>query len=307
MKTSICELRSFLHKECIKHEFYGDTNLAINGFCAISEPKPKSIAWIKKIKNYDLSSLDDSLGLLIVTDKIPGCNHTCHSFIITENPKVAYFEILGEFFVKRPKTEIAKSSIVETIAIGDNVSIGHNCYICDSVAIGNNVIIKHNVVIDCPAVIGDDCIIESGAVIGSFGFGYYKKNNATKKVPDFAGVKIGNRVEIGANTCIARGTLTDTVIEDDVKIDNLCHIAHNARIGARCFVVANTVVSGSCRIGNDTYIAPGAVLTNQISVGDNSFVGMGAVVNASVGANQLVVGNPARVIKNGLPYVERPI
>ena len=178
------------------------------------------------------------------------------------------------------------------------MSIGHNCYICEDVTIGNNVTIKNNVIIECQTKIGNDCFIGSGTVIGTNGYGYYTVNDKIpRKIPDYGGVLIGNGVHIGSNTCIARGTLADTVIEDDVKIDNLCHIAHNVRIGARSYVVALGLVGGSSSLGEDVYMAPGAIIIDQATIGKNTLVGMGAVVTKSVESDKIVAGVPARVIK----------
>jgi len=300
MIITIEKILSFLSAENIAHEFSGDISLEINGFCPISQRKPGHITWIRSIDLFDISIIKPSDNLLIVVDKHPE-NHDISglNLIITNEPRAVYFEILKHFFPPSCNTPgISPSSIIETDKIGSNVSIGHNCYISRDVTIGNNVTIKNNVIIECPAVIGNDCIIESGAVIGSSGYGYYTfGDKQLKKVPDYGGVKIGDRVSLGANTCIVRGTLADTIIEDDVKIDNLCHIAHNARIGARSYIIALSMVAGSTVIEEDVYIAPGAMLMDNITIGENSMVGMGAVVAKSVEPGKIIVTPPARVIK----------
>jgi len=298
--VSIKDILSFLSDEKLKHEFIGDCSCNIFGFCPVSIIKPGCLTWIRNIDSFNLSKLKKSDSLLIVTDKIPsGFDVKGYNFIFTCDPKAVYFELLKQFFPPPVSAAgIAPTSVVETKNIGRNVSIGHNCYICEDVMIGDNVIIKHNVVIDCPAYIGNDCLIESGAIIGPVGFGYYTINDKKPgKVPEYGGVKIGERVSIGANTCIARGTLSDTVIGNDTKIDNLCHIAHNAHIGARCYIIALSMVAGSTVIGDDVYIAPGAMIMDNITIGGNSMVGMGAVVAKSVEPNKIIVTPPARVIK----------
>jgi len=290
----------FLSNEKLEHEFIGDNSLIVSSFCSVFEVKPKCITWIRSIESFDLSTINDPVNLLIVTDDKPeNYDTTGYNMIITSNPKAIYFEIIKRFFptsVNAPG--IAATAVVETKNIGSNVSIGHNSYICEDVTIGNNVLIKHNVVIECPTTIGNDCIIESGVAIGPIGYGYYTLEDKTpRKVPDYGGVRIGDRVSIGANTCIARGTLSDTIIEDDAKIDNLCHIAHNARIGARSYIIALSMVAGSTVIEEDVYIAPGAMVTDNITVGKNSMVGLGAIVAKSVEPNKIIVAPPARVVK----------
>jgi len=290
----------FLSTEKLEHKFIGDNSVKVSGFCPVSNIKPDCITWIRNIENFDLSIIKKPNRQLIVTDKEPkNYDTTGYNLIITSNPKAIYFEIIKRFFppsVNAPG--IATTAVVKTNNIGNNVSIGHHCYIGGDVTIGNNVLIKHNVVIECPTSIGNDCIIESGVVIGPVGYGYYTLNDKTpQKVPDYGGVRIGDRVSIGANTCIARGTLSDTIIEDDAKIDNLCHIAHNVRIGARSYIIALSMVAGSTIVEDDVYIAPGAMITDNITIGENSMVGLGAIVAKSVEPNKIIVAVPSRVVK----------
>ena len=300
MTIDITEIVSLLKKERMAYEYHGNRKLSISGFSPLSDPKPNTITWIKKIDNYSLDQIDSNLGLLIVVDSLPvDTSVQDYNLIVTKDPKATYFEILNTFFVVSERyPSVSPSAIVETSLVGDNVIIGHNCYICSEAKIGSNVTIMNNVVIECPTVIGNDCIIESGTIIGTRGYGYYTTHEKEiRKVPDFGGVVIGNRVEIGANVCIARGALADTIIEDDVKIDNLCHIAHNVHIGARCYVVALSMLAGSSSVEEDAYIAPGSMIMNQKTVGRNSFVGLGAVVLDDVEPNKVVVGVPARAIR----------
>jgi UDP-3-O-[3-hydroxymyristoyl] glucosamine N-acyltransferase len=222
-----------------------------------------------------------------------------YNIIQCENPKETFFEILNRFFVIPKKAGIELDSIVETQNIGTDVSIGHHCYICKDAIIGNNVSIKNNVIIECPAEIGDNTIIWSGVVIGTDGYGYYKKDDGINyKVPHFGGVKIGRNVEIGANTCIDRGVLVDTVIGNNVKIDNLCHIAHNVLIEDNVMITAMSALSGSSTVKENAYIAPGTLVLNQKTVGKNAFVGIGSVVIKNVQNSKAVFGVPARVYKN---------
>jgi len=298
--TGINEILSFLSDENHVFEFIGETSVEINDFCPISQQKPNCISWIRSVDLFDISAIKSPESMLFVVDKHPvEYNLSGYNLIITNDPRAVYFEILKRFFPPEDNTPgISTTSVVETGNIGSNVSIGHNCYICGDVIIGDNVVIKHNVVIECPATIGNDCVIESGAIIGAAGYGYYTLGDKQpRKVPDYGGVRIGNRVSIGANTCIVRGTLSDTVIEDDVKIDNLCHIAHNTRIGARSYVIALSMVAGSTVIEEDVYIAPGAMIMDNITIGENTMVGMGAIVAKSVEPNKIIVAPPARVIK----------
>lgn len=164
--------------------------------------------------------------------------------------------------------------------------------------IGDNVVIKNNVSIEGKVIIGNNTIIHSGVVIGTDGFGYYQNEEGKNiKVPHYGGVVIGEYVEIGANTCIDRGTLDDTVIGNYVKIDNLCHIGHNCVIEDNSSIVALSMLGGSAEISKNSYIAPGVMIKNQLKIGENSLIGMGAVVTKDVEKNKVVAGVPAKVIR----------
>jgi UDP-3-O-[3-hydroxymyristoyl] glucosamine N-acyltransferase len=299
MNLRIKEILSFLDEIHIEYEYDGSLDLKIEYFCALSDPKERCITWIKNIGSYDFSSLNADLELTLVVNFFDNKKYSGrYNTIQCNNPKEAFFEILNRFFSVPRKLEIAPDSVVETQDIGNNVSIGHHCYICKDVVIGNNVTLKNNVIIECPAEIGDNAIIWSGVVIGADGYGYYKKNDGINyKVPHFGGVRIGKNVEIGANTCIDRGTLTDTFIGNNVKIDNLCHISHNVRIEDNAMIVAMSILAGSSIIRENAYIAPGAIVINQKTVGKDAFVGLGSVVIKNISSGKTVFGVPARVIK----------
>ena len=220
-------------------------------------------------------------------------------FLVSYNSKELFFSIINKFFVEeKNKNYIGSSSVVETCEIGKNVYIGHNCYISPNTVIKDNVIINNNVVIEGDVLIGNDTIIYSGAIIGSDGYGYYKNEKGINvKVPHLGGVVIGSNVEIGANTCIDKGTLGNTIIEDNVKIDNLCHIAHNVHIEKNVNVIALSMIAGSVLLKENSYIAPSSSVKNQLTIGSDSIVGLGSVVVKDVEPSVVVAGVPAKVIR----------
>jgi UDP-3-O-[3-hydroxymyristoyl] glucosamine N-acyltransferase len=184
--------------------------------------------------------------------------------------------------------------VVETSDIDEGVYIGHHTYISEDVSIGKNVTIMHNVTIDGKVSIGDNTFIESGTVIGSTGFGFYKNMNGDQEiVPHYAGVRIGSNVHIGANSVVMRGCLGDTVIEDKVKISELCCIAHNDVIKEGTIVTVGTLIAGSTTVGKNVWIAPGSTVNNALDIGDDSHIGIGSVVLKKVKQGRRVFGNPA--------------
>lgn len=301
ISININDILEYLNNLGLDNKYIGNQQLIINGFCSINNLKNNCITWIKNIDSFKVDNFIGIENLLIVSNDIENIeNYDINiNHIFCKNPKEVFFSILEKFF-KQPeyKDYISPNSVIETNSIGRNVYIGHNCYIGKDVVIGDNVVIKNNVSIEGKVIIGSNTIIYSGVVIGSDGYGYYQNNEGKNvKVPHFGGVIIGKNVEIGANTCIDRGTLDDTVIGNNVKIDNLCHIAHNVVIKDNCSVIALSMLGGSVVLEKDSYIAPGAIIKNQLNIGEKSLVGLGAVVIKHVEKNKVVAGVPAKVIK----------
>jgi UDP-2-acetamido-3-amino-2,3-dideoxy-glucuronate N-acetyltransferase len=142
--------------------------------------------------------------------------------------------------------------------------------------------------------IGENCIICETAKLGNEGFGFEPDENGNQVFfPHFGGVKIGNNVRIGSYTCIDRGNLKDTIIEDDVKIDNLVHVAHNVKIGKHTLVVAGSVICGSVEIGESCFIGAKSVIKQHIKIGNNVTIGMGSVVTKNIPDGETWAGNPA--------------
>jgi len=221
------------------------------------------------------------------------------NYIEVDNPRQYFSQILKSFFVTSgKKTAIADSARISSEAkIGINNSIGENVIIEDGVVIGSNCHIGHNTVILRNTIIGDHVCIGCNCTIGGDGFGY-EKNDAGEyeMLPHIGNVIIENHVDIANNVCIDRAVLSSTILKENVKVDNQVHIAHNVIIGKNSLVIANSMIGGSTIIGENVWVAPSASIINKISVGDNAVVGMGAVVIKTVMPNDVVAGNPAKVL-----------
>ena len=136
--------------------------------------------------------------------------------------------------------------------------------------------------------------VGKNTVIGGEGFGFAKDGDKWIRMPHQGKVIIGDNVEIGSNCTIDRGCLTDTIIGNGVKIDNLCHIAHGVTIGDNTIITAGTIVAGSVTIGKNVWIAPNSTIKNGVTIGDNVFVGMASNVLKDVPEGVTVYGNPAK-------------
>ncbi|WP_413732620.1 MULTISPECIES: DapH/DapD/GlmU-related protein [unclassified Shewanella] len=225
---------------------------------------------------------------------IASCKSNSSNVLISSNPRLDFIRCL--YFLN---DKIGFKASKTPPVIHDSVVLGNNVVVEDDVIIGENSVIEHNVVIRAGTRIGSNCLIRAGAVIGSDGFGFERLGDGTPiKFVHLGGVVIGSHVEIGANTCIAKGTLGNTIIEDNVKIDNLVHIAHNCTIKNGAFIIACSEISGGVIIGENAWIAPNSSITHKVSIGKEALVGLGAVVTKSVSDNKVVMGNPARVLRS---------
>lgn len=306
MKVSVGEILSFFDTKQIKYKFSGDPNVSVNAFCPLHSPKDYSITWVRKIADVPVEKLNRRSGMLLVAELGEEIETLNCSVIYADNAHRSFFRVLEHFFSEsdpeQKREGIESSAVVETANLGEHVYIGHHSYIGRDVKTGDYVRILNNVTIQGSVTIGDYTVIESGSTIGACGYGHYNDENGDPVcVPHLGGVVIGSHVKIGANNAVSRGCLSDTVIEDYVKTDNLCHIAHNDVIKRGAMLTANTVLSGSTTIGKRVWTAPGSLLNNSITVGDDAFLGLGAAVTKDVPEGKVVVGVPAKVLRERFP------
>lgn len=290
---------TYLNDKKVQYSFSGNDESNVVGFCPLNMLENNCITWVRDISSYDRSLFNAYDHLLVVCNEVEVNDTSRVNYIFTDNPHSVFFSVLNEFFNKKAVGYKPLNSLIRTNKIGTNVQIGEFCYIGAEVEIEDNVVIKNNVSIEGKVKIGKNTVIYSGAVLGMDGYAYYDDiSGHSARVPHLGGIVIGENVEIGSNTCIARGCLGDTIISDDVKIDNLCHVAHNVFIGKRSKIIALTMLAGSSIIGEDVWVAPCSAVKNQVTIGSNSLVGLGAVVTKDVEKNTVVAGVPAKLLRN---------
>lgn len=233
-------------------------DIVILGVCSLDKPKADCVTFCKRDKHI---SNDD---ILIIKKK--GADVVCKSFIESDNPRMDFIHVVNEFFERKVNL---LDHPYKGVTIYDSVEIGRGCHF------------KH------------------GTVIGDSGFGFQRdENGVPARRPHLGRVIIGNDVELGANNTVDRGTIDDTVIKDNVKTDNLVHIAHNCEIGENTMLAAGVTLSGGVKIGKNCFIGTGTIIKQRINIGDNVLIGIGSVVVKDIPSNEVWAGNPARKFKD---------
>ena len=261
----------------------------------------RGVATLSEAREDHLSFLGNSLyagelattraGAIVVAKDAEGDDPR---FIRVAKPYVALADILTRWF-DRPaeRTISAHASIAAGATIGKNVSIGPFAAVGEDVVIGDDTTIHSNVSIYAGSRIGKRCIVHSGAVIGADGFGFAFDGRQHKKIPQIGIVRIEDDVEIGANSCVDRAALGETVVGEGTKIDNHVQIGHNCRIGKYCVIVAQVGIAGSTTLGDYVTVAGQAGLSGHLTVGDRAQIGAAASVFHDVPADGKVIGSPA--------------
>jgi UDP-3-O-[3-hydroxymyristoyl] glucosamine N-acyltransferase len=294
------------HKEC-------DKNSKIIDIKTLESATQNDISFLNSGQYVD-KFLNSKAGWCFVDEKNIAKIPPMMIGLVSKNPYFSYAQIVSEFYEqKKPdfsskilinssakigkNVEIAQNVFIgANVEIGDNSTIGPNSSIHDGVVIGTNCIINSNVVITC-AIIGDNCQIFSGAKIGQDGFGFVHNSGKNHKIIQIGIVEIGNYVEIGANSCVDRGAIENTIIQDEVKIDNLCQIAHNVEIGRGTVIAGSTAIAGSCKIGKYVQIGGNCSIGGHLKVGDGvKIAGMSGVMR-DIEPMAIMAGIPVIPIK----------
>ena len=301
----------------INGEIIGNSNLAIIGVCDIQEGLNEHISYIDS-KEYIPLFNKTKASALIVSKEFKLFRQDV-VLIKVDQPAKSFIDVVHLFHPKEKnedfidKTAIISSSssigdkvticpnavIEDNVEIGNNVKIGTGSIIGKNSIIGNNTIINPNVTIYNNIQIGSFCSIDSGTVVGSDGFGYIKENNSYHKIPHIGKVIIKNHVNIGSSCCIDRGTLSNTIIGEGTKLDNLIHIAHNVKIGKNCAIAGQVGIAGSTIIEDNVILAGQVGIIGHLVIGDGSTVAAKSVVFQSIPSKSFVSGIPAR------PHKER--
>ncbi|MDR2412887.1 MAG: UDP-3-O-(3-hydroxymyristoyl)glucosamine N-acyltransferase [Rickettsiales bacterium] len=199
----------------------------------------------------------------------------------------------GVFFRKKRSVYIGQFATVERGAVIEaNVKIYPGAFIGKNVSMGRGTVVHSGAHIE-NATIGEDCVIHSNAVIGKDGFGFTRSEGKNVFIPHVGRVAIGNRVSVGANSCIDRGAMADTLVGEGTKIDNLCQIAHGVIIGSECFLAGGVGIAGGVVIGDRALIGGHVGIANGVKVGNDSEIGANSGVFRDVPDGAKHMGYPA--------------
>ncbi len=295
-------------------DFSGDPQTPISDVASLQSATATDICFVTSRKYLRLLLQSHCAAVIVpenLTDYLEGKPH-----LIARNPHYAFLQAMNllrpeveEVIRIHPSAQISESAtlgedvsvgagsmIGDGVVIGAGCRIGAGCVIDDGAELGENCRLHHRVVIEKSVVIGKRCELHSGVVIGSDGFGLVLHEGDWIKVPQLGSVRIGDDVEIGANTAVDRGALDDTVIESGCKLDNQIHVAHNVRIGSGTAIAACVGIAGSAHIGRNCRISGAAAILGHLSVADDVTITAMSLVTKDI--------SQSGVYSSGTPLLE---
>jgi UDP-3-O-[3-hydroxymyristoyl] glucosamine N-acyltransferase len=271
--------------EALGGELQGDPELSIGRLAPLHNAAPDSLSFLSSAKFLkELSS--SGAACVIVSPAVREQAAARGAFIVTPDPYL-YFARLTQLW-KREHAQPAGPRIHPTAVIDPEAHvdptarIGALCVIERGARIGAETVLKSRVTISEDCQIGARCLLHPGVVIGADGFGLAPHEGTWVKIEQLGAVRIGDDVEIGANTCIDRGALEDTVVEDGVKLDNLIQVGHNVRIGKHTAMAGCSAVAGSAVIGAHCTVGGAGMVLGHLTLAEGVHVSAASLVTRSI-------------------------
>ena len=267
-------------------ELHGDASRVVTGLATLESAGEGDLAFLSNPK-YQSQLANSAAGCVIVAPAMQAAAQARGACIVTDDPYL-YFARLTQLWKRRTRSDggapsVHPSAVVHRAAsVHARATIGALCVVESGASIGADTVLKSRVTVGEDCVIGERCILHSGVVIGADGFGFAPNHGTWEKIEQLGAVRIGNDVEIGANTCIDRGALQDTVIEDGVKLDNLIQIGHNVHVGKHTAMAGCVGVAGSATIGAHCTIGGGAIVLGHLTLADRVNISAATVVTRSI-------------------------
>jgi UDP-3-O-[3-hydroxymyristoyl] glucosamine N-acyltransferase len=266
-------------------ELCGDAGRTIEGLAPLESATPSQLSFLSNPK-YAQQLAASRAGCVIVGPSQREAALARGDCIVAEQPYL-YFARVTQLWKREQGAPggpaIHPSAVVDPQAVVDPTArIGALCVVERGARVGAGSVLKARVTLGEGCVVGERCVIHPGAVIGADGFGFAPNEGAWEKIEQLGAVRIGNDVEIGANTCIDRGALADTVIEDGVKLDNLIQVGHNVRIGRHTAIAGCVGIAGSATIGAHCTVGGAAMILGHLTLGDHVNISAGSFVSRSI-------------------------
>lgn len=271
--------------EALGGELHGDADLQIERLAPLESASAHELSFLSHPK-YQSQLKASQAGCVIVASSMREPALARGACIVVDQPYLYFARVTQLWKQCHPgpvRPRVHPSAVIDPEAVVDpQASVGALCVIERGARIGAFTTLKSRVTIGEGCSVGERCLIHPGVVIGADGFGFAPNGQGWEKIEQLGAVRIGNDVEIGANTCIDRGAMQDTVIEDGVKLDNLIQIGHNVRVGAHTAMAGCVGVAGSAVIGAHCTIGGGAIVLGHLTVADHVNVSAASVVTRSI-------------------------
>ena len=271
--------------EALGGELTGDASTLITALAPLESATPSELSFLSNPR-YQQQLAASQAACVIVAPALRPVAEQRGACIVADQPYL-YFARVTQLWRhaqgRGPKAGIHPSAVVDPQAVvHPTASIGPLCVVERGARVGAHTVLKSRVTLGEDCVVGARCILHAGVVIGADGFGFAPNAGAWEKIEQLGAVRIGNDVEIGANTCIDRGALADTVLEDGVKLDNLVQIGHNVHVGAHTAMAGCVGVAGSATIGAHCTVGGGAIVLGHLSLADHVNISAATVVTRTI-------------------------
>ena len=271
--------------ETLGGQLVGSPTQKVLRLAPLQSAGPDDISFLSQAR-YRTQLESSQAGAVILAAEMQEMAASRPACILTDNPYLYFSRLTRLWRQTHPlpaRPHIHPSAVVDPEAkVAQDAIIGPLCVIEAGAEIGSGTVLHSRVTVGHGCRIGQRCIVHAGVVVGADGFGFAPHQGRWEKIEQLGAVRIGDDVEIGANTCIDRGALEDTVIEDGVKLDNLIQIGHNVHVGAHTAMAGCAGVAGSAKIGAHCTIGGGAVVLGHLTLADGVHVSAASVVTRSV-------------------------
>lgn len=299
--------------ELVGGEVRGHGEVAVSGVAPLEEAGPAHLSFLTSPR-YVPAFCGSGAGAVLLPPALSATVDGPATRIVVADPAVAMATVVAALYPEPPRVpaidptvrlgpgvQLGEGVVLEAhvvlgpgVVLGDRVIIGAGSVLEAGVCVGDDTLLGPHVTCSVGTVIGRRCRIKAGAVLGGAGFGYVPGASGHRRVPHVGRCRIEDDVDIGANTCVDRGSIGDTVIGAGTRVDNLVQIGHNVRIGRRCLLMAQVGIAGSTRIGDEVILAGQVGVAGHLEVGDRARVAAQAGVASDLPGGEDYGGSPAR-------------